>query len=46
MPTVNFSFHAELNFFLPSNRRNIRFSHVFAESPSIKDTIELCLMFT
>ncbi|MCL1465643.1 hypothetical protein [Argonema galeatum] len=46
MPIVNFSFHTELNFFVPSNRRNIRFSHIFEESPSIKDTSELCLMST
>lgn len=40
MSTVNFQFHAELNFFLATNKRNVKFSQSFEESPSIKDAIE------
>lgn len=40
MPEVNFRFLAELNDFLPRDRRQVCFTHYFKERPSIKDTIE------
>ncbi|MBD2184199.1 Mut7-C ubiquitin/RNAse domain-containing protein [Planktothrix sp. FACHB-1355] len=40
MATVNFHFHTELNFFLPTNKRNVTYSIVLSDSPSIKDAIE------
>jgi uncharacterized protein with PIN domain len=35
-----FRFYAELNDFLPSDRKRVIFSHVFDGQPSVKDTIE------
>jgi uncharacterized protein with PIN domain len=40
MPTACFRFYSELNDFLPYNRRQETFIHVFDGQPSIKDTIE------
>ncbi|KJH71388.1 Mut7-C RNAse domain-containing protein [Aliterella atlantica] len=40
MPEVSFRVLAELNDFLPSDRRQVCFTHYFKERPSIKDTIE------
>lgn len=40
MPSVTFYFHDNLNFFLPSNKRNTKITHIFEEAASIKDTIE------
>lgn len=40
MAQADFRFFAELNFFLPPNKREIGFAHFFEERGSIKDTIE------
>lgn len=40
MAIIHFCFHAELNDFLPSNRRNARFTRCFETSSSVKDAIE------
>ena len=40
MAKAEFRFFAELNFFLPSNKREVSFAHFFEERGSIKDTIE------
>ena len=40
MATVTFWFHSDLNFFLPTNKKDIKFNHNFEESASIKDMIE------
>lgn len=40
MTTANFYFHGELNFFLLPGKKDVKFTHVFEESPSIKDAIE------
>ncbi len=40
MAKADFRFFAELNFFLPPNRREVSFSHFFEERGSIKDAIE------
>ncbi len=40
MATASFYFQGELNFFLPPGKRDVKFIHVFEESPSIKDAIE------
>ncbi|AFZ15336.1 protein of unknown function DUF82 [Crinalium epipsammum PCC 9333] len=40
MAKVDFCFYGELNFFLPPKRKNISFTHIFEEHPSIKDMIE------
>ena len=37
---VEIRFYAELNDFLPANSRQRAFGHVFAGTPSVKDTIE------
>lgn len=40
MAKADFRFFAELNFFLPPNKREVSFAHFFEERASIKDTIE------
>lgn len=40
MGTAQFRFYAELNDFLPRDRRQVSFCHDFNWNPSIKDTIE------
>jgi uncharacterized protein with PIN domain/sulfur carrier protein ThiS len=40
MAKADFYFAGELNFFLPLQRKNKRFSHYFEERAAIKDTIE------
>lgn len=40
MAKAEFRFYAELNFFLPPNKRAVNFAHFFEERASIKDTIE------
>lgn len=40
MATAEFSFHADLNFFLSPNKRHVSFTHYFKDRASIKDTIE------
>lgn len=40
MGQADFCFHAELNYFLPPNKRQVSFAHFFEERSSIKDTIE------
>lgn len=40
MAKAEFRFFAELNFFLPPNKRDVSFAHFFEERASIKDTIE------
>ncbi len=40
MTKAEFRFFAELNFFLPPNKRDVSFAHFFEERASIKDTIE------
>ncbi len=40
MPLASFRFYAELNDFLPLDRRQVTFVHAFAGRPSVKDTIE------
>lgn len=40
MSQANFRFYGELNFFLPTRRRHITFTHQLAPDSSIKDTIE------
>lgn len=40
MGTANFHFHGELNFFLPTKKRDVKFTHFFEESASVKDAIE------
>ncbi|MBD0344659.1 MAG: Mut7-C ubiquitin/RNAse domain-containing protein [Coleofasciculus sp. Co-bin14] len=40
MAQADFHFHAELNFFLPPNRRQVSFTHFFKGRASIKDMIE------
>ncbi len=40
MGTAQFRFYAELNDFLPRDRRQVSFCHDFKWNPSIKDTIE------
>ncbi|HAZ47513.1 MAG TPA: twitching motility protein PilT [Cyanobacteria bacterium UBA11371] len=40
MAKAEFRFFAELNFFLPPNKREVSFAHFFEERGSIKDTIE------
>jgi uncharacterized protein with PIN domain len=40
MPTARFRFYSELNDFLPHDRRQETFIHLFEGQPSIKDTIE------
>ncbi len=37
---VEIRFYAELNDFLPADSRQRAFGHVFAGTPSVKDTIE------
>ncbi|MEP7287758.1 MAG: Mut7-C RNAse domain-containing protein [Chloroflexota bacterium] len=40
MSTVTVRFYAQLNDFLPRERREVAFTHSFEEAPSIKDLIE------
>jgi len=40
MARADFCFHAELNHFLPANKKQITFPYYFKERASIKDTIE------
>ncbi|HEY9743629.1 MAG TPA: Mut7-C RNAse domain-containing protein [Coleofasciculaceae cyanobacterium] len=40
MSQAEFRFHAELNFFLPPNKRQVNFTHCFEGRASIKDMIE------
>ena len=40
MATAEFNFLAELNYFLPPNKRHVSFSHEFKGRTSIKDMIE------
>lgn len=40
MAQAIFCFQSELNYFLPSNKKGVSFTHEFKERPSIKDTIE------
>lgn len=40
MLEASFCFEADLNYFLPPDRREIPFTHPFKEPPSIKDAIE------
>src|SRR4030042_2496300 len=40
MQHAHFRFYAELNDFLPPERRGVRFTHLFALSTSVKDMIE------
>ncbi|TBR60734.1 twitching motility protein PilT [Mastigocladus laminosus UU774] len=40
MARANFQFYAELNDFLPPNKRQVRIEHFYAEKASIKDMIE------
>jgi uncharacterized protein with PIN domain len=40
MSSVQFRFYAELNDFLPADRRQVTFVHPFDGRPSVKDTIE------
>lgn len=40
MATADFCFHAELNHFLPPNKKQANFPYYFKERASIKDTIE------
>lgn len=40
MATVDFCFYAELNHFLPLNKKQVNFPYYFKERASIKDTIE------
>ena len=40
MPLASFRFYAELNDFLPADRRQVTFVHAFDGRPSVKDTIE------
>ncbi|MGB5963208.1 MAG: Mut7-C RNAse domain-containing protein [Coleofasciculaceae cyanobacterium] len=37
---IDFCFHAELNHFLPPNKKQVNFPYYFKERASIKDTIE------
>jgi hypothetical protein len=40
MSEATFRFYSELNDFLPSDRKQVPFTHVFKGRPAIKDTIE------
>ena len=40
MPLADFRFYAELNDFLPTDRRQVTFVHTFDGRPAVKDTIE------
>jgi hypothetical protein len=40
MAQADFCFHGELNHFLPSSKRQVRFTHFFKGRASIKDAIE------
>src|SRR5437762_1797901 len=40
MSEVSFRFYAQLNDFLPANRRGRRFTHVLGAPASVKDVIE------
>lgn len=40
MARADFCFHAELNHFLPANKKQVNFLYYFKERASIKDTIE------
>ncbi len=40
MAVVYFRFHAELNYFLPNNKKEVKIAHLVADRASIKDTIE------
>lgn len=40
MKQASFRFYAELNDFLPAERRGVAFGHAFAGTPSVKDVVE------
>lgn len=40
MKTIHLRFYEELNDFLPEEKRKIRFTHNYIDSPSVKDVIE------
>ncbi|NIS79570.1 MAG: twitching motility protein PilT [Anaerolineales bacterium] len=40
MNSASFRFYAELNDFLPQDRRHTTFEHAFSGNPAVKDTIE------
>lgn len=40
MAIATFCFYGELNYFLPSHQKEVKFIHHFKERPSIKDAIE------
>jgi hypothetical protein len=40
MKTATFLFHAELNDFLPQDKRGVSFSYLFKGNPAIKDSLE------
>jgi uncharacterized protein len=40
MAVVYFEFYAELNYFLPSNKREVKIAHFLGDKASVKDVIE------